>query len=331
MRALSLRQDAASLSVIGTLGGLGTPFLLYTGTGSVVELVLYICLILSGTAAVYLYKGWSSLLAVSFVGGWLTLASEYPFGFAPDRLDGVAEMNYQNLALQLGVAFAWLLFWVAPPARELWSDSGLISRRHQSLPPMRGLVHAYVVSSPLIALGFTAAIWLAGLRGLGWIALGGAILYALTAYGLQRLATVGLARTHGLVALLLFTFALPLLLWGEILYLAFAVEAASLHLVARRSSDRLVSVAAHLASCVVLVWLILRLPPFATNSLWGLGAGLPGSTLLVDLAVIGLAVTASTTMSSRDSRRVYRLAAHVALLLLMWRSLSRRYRAATAG
>lgn len=62
---LSLRQDDASLSVIGASGGLGTPFVLYSGAGSLGGLVLYACLILSGTTAVYLYKGWISLLIVS--------------------------------------------------------------------------------------------------------------------------------------------------------------------------------------------------------------------------------------------------------------------------
>ena len=32
---LALRQDHASMAVIGTIGGLGTPFLLYTNVGAV--------------------------------------------------------------------------------------------------------------------------------------------------------------------------------------------------------------------------------------------------------------------------------------------------------
>lgn len=319
--ALSLRQDEASLSVIGALGGLGTPFLLYTGAGSVTGLVIYICLILSGTAAVYLYKNWTSLLAVSFVGGWLALATGYAFGLSAE-VPYDTGVNQHNLALQLGVAFSWLLFWLVPLARESLSDSGLMSLRRRSRHTVRGVVHAYVALSPLIALGLTAAIWLPGPREMGWITLGGTVLYALAAYGLHRLIESGISRTHALVALLLFTIALPLLLRGEVLYLALAAESAFLHLVARRFSDRLVSVAAHLLSCVVLIWLILRLPPFATGSLWGLTSWPLGLALLVDLVVIGLAVAASMVMPSPNPRKVYRLVAHVALLLLMWRALS---------
>ena len=76
---LSLRQNRASLSLIAALGGLGTPFILYDGTGVLGGLVLYTCLILAGTGAIYFYKRWVSLLTVSFVGGWMVFWSAPPF------------------------------------------------------------------------------------------------------------------------------------------------------------------------------------------------------------------------------------------------------------
>ena len=69
--SLSLQQNEAVLSVVGTVGGLGTPFMLYTGQGSVVSLVVYTCLVLGGSGAIYLFKGWKSLLWTTVFGGWL--------------------------------------------------------------------------------------------------------------------------------------------------------------------------------------------------------------------------------------------------------------------
>jgi uncharacterized membrane protein len=104
--SLSLRQDGVPLSLIGALGGLGTPFLLYTDTGSLGGLLLYTCLILAGMGAVYFRKGWVSLLAVPFVGGWMVLLVGYADTFF--SLTGASPADRR--VLQAGVAFAWLLF-----------------------------------------------------------------------------------------------------------------------------------------------------------------------------------------------------------------------------
>jgi uncharacterized membrane protein len=103
---LSLRQEGVPLSLIGALGGLGTPFLLYTDTGSLGGLLLYTCLILAGMGAVYFRKGWVSLLAVPFVGGWMVLLVGYADTFF--SLTGASPADRR--VLQAGVAFAWLLF-----------------------------------------------------------------------------------------------------------------------------------------------------------------------------------------------------------------------------
>ena len=111
--SLSLRQNEAMLSVIGALGGLGTPFLLYTGAGNVPDLVAYTCLLLSGASAVYFFRGWRSLLWVCVVGGWLVFLT---------ALDGISsdlgEAITDQWTLQLGVIFGWLAFGVLPAIRE---------------------------------------------------------------------------------------------------------------------------------------------------------------------------------------------------------------------
>src|SRR5207247_123270 len=55
---LSVRQDDVALALIGAAGGLATPFLLYTGQRSIPGLIGYACLVLLGTSAIYLYRGW---------------------------------------------------------------------------------------------------------------------------------------------------------------------------------------------------------------------------------------------------------------------------------
>lgn len=60
---LAITQDRASLACIAALGALATPFLLHTGESSVVLLSIYTVIVLLGTSAIYLFKGWDTLLA----------------------------------------------------------------------------------------------------------------------------------------------------------------------------------------------------------------------------------------------------------------------------
>ncbi len=303
---LSLRQDEASLSVIGAVGGLGTPFLLYNDAGSLGGLVLYTCLILAGMAAAYFYKGWASLLAVSSVGGWLVFLIGY--------LDSLSFMTAPSAddrtVLQIGVTFAWLLLWITPVVREVLRGSD------------RSLAHAYIVSTPIIALGFTSAIWELSNPDLARITLAAAILYALAALVLRRFGSDGFSHTHALVGLLFLTHTLVLVLDGDALFIALAAEATILHYVARRYSDRIVSAAAHLLFCFTGLWLASRLISGALGLPDAVHPALFNARALVDLAVIALAFGASVLVLPRSLSLVYRIAAHAALLALLWRELS---------
>lgn len=305
---LSFRQDEASLSVISALGGLGTPFLLYDDAGSLGGLVLYACLILAGTGAIYFYKGWASLLCVSFAGGWLVLLIGYLSGFS----FWAASSFEDRWILQLGVIFVWLLFWIVPVAREVLRGSrGVIAR-------------LYTVTTSIVALGFTAAIWRFTSSEFGWITISGAALYALVALAFERLDdSRGLSRLHALVALLLLTHTLFLMLEGDVLFLTLAAEATILHLVARRFSDRIVSAGAHLLSSIAALWLANRLLPGILESfLNSAHSALFNARVLVDLAVIALTFGASVLVLPRNLSLAYRVVAHAALLALLWRELS---------
>src|SRR5207253_1327905 len=88
--SLAARQNAVVLSLIGTLGGLLTPFVLYTGDKNLPGLVGYTCVVLAGASAIYFYRGWHSLLWTAVGGGWAVLglgwlglqAGRAPFAFA---------------------------------------------------------------------------------------------------------------------------------------------------------------------------------------------------------------------------------------------------------
>jgi uncharacterized membrane protein len=258
--------------------------------------------------AVYFLKGWVSLLAVSFVGGWMVFVVGYADTFS--SLMGASPADRR--VLQAGVAFAWLLFWLVPVAYEILNGCCVST-------------HPFVVSTPLVAFGFTAAIWELASFDLGWIALSIAALYALAALVLRRLEGCfeDLSYTHALITLLFLTLAAILMLRGDTLLLTLAAEAAVLHYIARQFSDKLVSAGAHLLFFVAAAWLVVRLVAGMPEDASGVAEPAVFNTrALVDLLVIGLAFAVPPIVMPRGSSTVYRVAAHVAVLAWLWRELS---------
>jgi len=309
--SLSLRQDGVPLSLIGALGGLGTPFLLYTDSGSLGGLLLYTCLILAGMGAVYFRKGWVSLLGVSFAGGWMVLL----VGYADAFFSFTGPSSGDRRVLQAGVAFAWLLFWLVPVVREILNAQD----------GRRASTHLFVVSTALVSFGFTAAVWELGSFDLGWIALSVVALYALATLVLRRLegSFEDLSYTHTLVALLFLTLAAILMLRGDALLLTLAAEAAALHYIARRFSDKLVSAGAHLLFFTAAAWLVVRLTAGMPEGYSGVAEPAVFNTrAVVDLLVIGLAFAVSPVVMPSGLSMVYRVAAHAAVLAWLWRELS---------
>ena len=299
---LALRQNEAVLSLIGTAGGLGTPFLLYTGAGSLPGLVIYTCVLLAGASAVYFYRGWRSLLWVNSVGGWVVFLTALSAGIA----DGPTAATSDRLALQLGVAFGWLAFGVLPTIREAASAA------HERVLDQGGNkllarhVHLAAVSTPLIVLATSQAIWShpSG-QVLGWVAAAGCGVYALAARILQRWQEVrDLARTHALVAVMLLTVALCLLLEGDTLLFSLAAEATVLHFVARRLTDVAIRVFAHLQFGALAVWLTVRVLDTGGST------GILTAPALTDLWVIATALLVAR-ISAGPGRIIYLLAAHL--------------------
>ena len=115
---LAVQQKDVALAVIATVGGLITPFLLYTDESNIPGLVVYTCLILSSAAGIFLYRGWRTLLITSVVGGWLV----FMVPWFQLTFDGPGTF-VERAAFQGGVLFCLLAFGVLPIVRDVWRRS----------------------------------------------------------------------------------------------------------------------------------------------------------------------------------------------------------------
>lgn len=319
----ALRQDEAVLSVIGVLGALATPFVLFTGSSDVARLASYTSLVLAGAAAVFLVRGWRSLLWVAVVGGWAVLLA------ALDAMSAGAPPATRGV-LQLAAIVCLIAFWAVPVVRERlrhydperWPvpDTGPLDRTAPVIAERH--VHLLTVVTPLAVLWYSTGVWTLPIRMWGWIAVLGAAGFAVATWTVDRWrAGERLAFAHAVAAASLLTVGAGLLLEGSALLLAWGVEVAALHLVARRTGDRPTAIGGHVLFVVVVSWLAVRLvvAPYAGG--WPVAPTLSAAAL-TDLGVVALIVGASLTMERANEAMLYRLVAYAALAAWFARGLS---------
>jgi hypothetical protein len=331
---VSLMQDEAILSLIGTLGGLGTPFLMYTGAGSIPGLMTYTCLVLAGTSAVYFYRGWNSLLWLSIIGGWIV----FLIGLSDAILPNSQVVLSDQWAIQVGVLFGWLFFWAVPVMREAVSVGNSEKWRRASIgfgdnaigQDVRAVVdkHLFLITVvvPFITMGISKPIW-PELTDVfwGWITMGGAVIYGFAFWILKRREQFkNLALTHAIMGLLFFTIALSLLLEGDTLILALAAEATALHFVARQVNKKAITIFAHVLFGIICLWLGDRLYLTQLSRLMDLHDGTPilNARALTDLVVIGLGVLMSVRLRLIFEKRIYLIISLVAFGAWLCRELS---------
>ncbi|TVQ15843.1 MAG: DUF2339 domain-containing protein [Balneolaceae bacterium] len=313
---LSLKQKDAVLSVIGTIGGLMTPFVFFTETGSLIWLVVYTILIIAGTSAIYYVKGWRSVLWVTVVAGSLVYLLGAEMAGKPSLNPTIAGTRF----LQAGILLSWILLGVMPVFREQFRIS---SPAGPDIPGKTGPsvteahLHVLTVLMPLITLGLSAAIWSFSQATWGWIFFGASAVYALLALVLYRPAdNASLWYVHALTGILLFTVGLFLVLKGHWLFFLLAAEAVVLHLAGTRFRFNSLKYTAHTLFGIVALWLFIRLENQAGE--------LPffNPKALSDLGVLAMAVIVSLRFTSVQARNVYLFAAHIALLMLTYRELA---------
>jgi len=307
--ALAIRQGVVALSVIGAIGGLGTPWLLYETDRALAGPVAYMCLVLAGTIAVYIRQHWKPLLwgsAAVAGGAFVALGAQY---YVEEGLP------HERMTLQIGLAVYWALYAIAPAWLEQRAPA-TIAGPGAKLKTI-GDIPMFVTLIAIYGVGMTMATWEPDLRIGGWVGVLGSLAYVAA---WRRLDTVPerrpLATAHLLSALILLTAGFAALLDGEILLTTIAAEAAALHALAPRTRGRLLPLWAHLlffaASFAVLGRLIVE------NT-----TGLPvfNAEALTNLWVIVSGTAVSFVMTSQRERLVYRYSAHGLILLWILREL----------
>ncbi len=310
---LAVSRDGMVLALIGAVGGLGTPFLLYTDAGNLPGLVGYTCLILAGTSAIFFYRGWRTLLWTSLAGGWLVLIAAIVQLPSPTTTAPLGD----RWAVQAGVVFVWLAFWALPLIRE-YLRAGEATAIHDSSPAEEAPspfarqrhLHLLSVSTPLISLWLSMGVWSLANPTWGWIALGGALLYGLVARWLAVDRVIEhISFTHALVSVLLLTNAFVLMFVDETLLFVLAGEAAILHLVAHRLADRRIAFSAHLLTGLIFMALFERLFDGRAQ-----GTAVFNARALVDLWIVGTASMVSFRILTGTMKRLYLVLLHIAVL-----------------
>ncbi|MEW6411931.1 MAG: DUF2339 domain-containing protein [Candidatus Zixiibacteriota bacterium] len=308
---ISLRQNDSILSLIGAVGGFGTPFMLYTGSGNIPALVLYSSILAAATSAIYFYRGWRSLMWLTVISGWSILLIAL--------INGVYDVSSVALAdqraIQAGVLFAVVVFWIVPLLRQVMRGTtpAALSMPEGKLPTLKqvfgavsdGQTHWLTISTPLIALGMSRLTWPEPSDVYwGWVTMVGAAVYWIVAYYLSRTERLkDISYIHTLVGGLLFTIALCLLFDGDTLFFAVATEAAVLHLIHHRTGNLGASVGGHVLFAILAMLLIQRIAEPLRDA-----APLVNARALADIWTVALAVGLSYVFKPVILKRIYFIA-----------------------
>jgi uncharacterized membrane protein len=315
---MGIRQDEAVLGALGAIGGLGTPFFLYSDQGSLPALVGYTCLVVLGTSGIYLLRGWRSLLWTSVIGGWAVLV-----------LASADVTVAQRWVLQCGIAALWLMFWSVAACRSLL-ESASPTKWHYTRPSAIGALSEHdlaatphassallVVALPLLALLFSRSVWETGDTIWGSAAAAVAVTYAAVALLIRaRYELAILASAHAVAAAALMTVAIALLFKADVNIVLWTALAIALLYLGRSYGETALSACGHLLFAVVGFWLLQRLgggvrPETAIFSARGLS----------DAFVIAGMMVASK-WAHDDFRKWFVVAGYVGLLGWLWRELS---------
>jgi hypothetical protein len=254
----SIRQNSSTLALIGTIGGLATPFMLYRGEGSLLLLMLYSCTIMTGAAAIYQFKQWGSLLWSMFVGGSLVLL----IALVTNVLDVTDPLFADRWILQSGLLYMLGLVWLLPVVRELRNGAPGVLRGPDD--PRSGVeevrrenphIQALTLLIPIIAVQFTHGVWSLSEPNLGFLALGVSFLTGCICFPLRKAGFRELSATHMFSALVLFTQAMFLFFEGNILLVVITLEALALRYAATRFRGKILSLGSHLL--VLIAWTLM--------------------------------------------------------------------------
>ncbi|MFK7847511.1 MAG: DUF2339 domain-containing protein [Rhodothermales bacterium] len=317
---LAARRDDSVLAILATLGGLATPFILQSSGDYLFVLVTYTSLILVGAGAMYWFRGWRSLLFVSFFGSWLVIFFCYfSFGF------GFQSVSQERWTLQAAVILAWVLFWMMPVIRGM--SRAYNPSKWPAPPPVKAVGYFFnhpalplSVSTPLLTLGVSMLIWNLSDSLWGWIALLASSIYGflyLYIRGKERKDLNHLAQMQGFTSSIFLTVGLFLLYNGHPLLIALAAEAVLIRIVAKSMQDRLFSIVSHALFAFLFLWVFDRLVTIPSNGMPFLNA-----PALSELIVIALGAGMSFLQNRKWLATAYPLIAHFLVLVWIYREPS---------
>ncbi len=270
---LALRQDEPVLSIIGIIGGLLTPFLLYTGESNIPGLASYTSLLVIGSAVTYMMRGWRILLWIASWGAWIVWA------VAIDNLP-YSDFGYltEKWSIQIGILVSWISFWALPVYREFlqienpqkWPSPNLklldnrISKQVADL--FRRHLYLLTLSTPLVGLTMVQVIWDFSDETAGLVNLAVSVIYFGLFINFRKHNQLSvLFFTHGLTATLILTWAFILLFEGNTEFFVLATESWILLLIATKISDPKLEKMSRLF--VIIMGLVLLIRVFSLNAL----------------------------------------------------------------
>lgn len=310
---IALNQQKAVFSVLGAVGGLATPFLLYSDDGNPASLAIYTLLLLAGSLAVYWKQRWRSLLWTTFFLGWLVLL------IAVLSAMDLANGSGDRWLIQGVMGLTWLGYGLLPPLGQF----GPPQRRREANPPQtsssqmpsriasgwqQGELIALV--NPFLGLGWSALLWGWSQSTAGWAFLVAGLVYFSWSFAWRSLPT-SWRLLYLFTGLFLLLMAILLHLGGETIVLVpLAGEALILHWLGHRYRSTWLTAIAHLFWAALGATLLGRLIAFSPVQPLIIN---PQS--IIDLTVLGAAVVSSRWLGS-SVRNVYYILIH--LLLLAW-------------
>lgn len=272
----SIRHDAESLALIGTIGGLSTPFLFEASARGPIGVVVFVLYVVGCALAIHVHRGWRPLLWAAVLGSWGALTvCLWQYVLEATTTASVTE----KVALQLGVTCLWLAFAVVPVAREAASRAN--PGRWPRPVWLRDSSDLLVLANlaPLVALFMTGAVWDLDKQPGGLVALGGALAYTIVVLRTRNVPGFpGFRTAHIQAAVMLWTVALCMLLEGDTLRFALATEAAFLLRMRRHSPRLLLAIWGH-GLFLVLGWVVLL---GLTSALTGKGGMVVGDLPLLN-------------------------------------------------
>lgn len=317
----SIRQNSSTLALIGTLGGLATPFMLYENDGSLLMLMIYSCIIMTGAAAIYQFKEWGALLWSKFIGGSLVLL----VALVTSVLDVTDPLFADRWILQSSLIYMLGLVWLLPVVKELKNGpvDDHVDNEKSPVPDKSRVkenphIQALALLIPVLAVQFTHGVWSLSEVNLGFLAIVGSAITASFCFPLKRAGFRDLSATHMFSALVLFTQAMFLFFDGNMLLVVVILEALALRYAATRFRGQILSLGSHLL--VLIAWLLM-----AGETVFSFGDRTP---ILNMQAMSELLVLISTGLiipiylNRSKAAGFYQLIAHIGMLAWLSKELT---------